>query len=226
MIKKLTFVISLFGYIIASMIGYFAIYPLKIEPRKNLSLNEILFCTPISYKYSYENLTNSQQEEIKNSISTKLPIEQIKNFLGSIDTIAAYVGMKPVLKIDFCDIQGTEGEILTRITDYLKSYAGYYEYGSLNEFVTSINDLPFFKITNFEINIGSAFARTKYCNASILNSKLHLFITVESPISSYKRLVLFTVELFPLQIQRIEQKLLKNLIETGNYFKSMLNCNE
>lgn len=224
MIRGVTFIIAVFGYIIASTLGYFAIYPLKIGPRKSLSLDEMFSCTTTSARYTYEDLTNQKQEEIKNSIGPKLPITQIKNLLANINGTASYVGMQSSIRIDFCDIQGSENEILKKVTDYLKNYGKYYEYGALNEFVARINDLPFAQVSNFEMNINSAFARTTYCNVSIVESKLHLFLTLDPGISSYKRVVLFTVELLPIENPKIERKVLRNLIETGNFFKTRLNC--
>lgn len=225
MLRGITFLIALIGYLLAGTIGYFAFYPLSVTPQKKLDLAEIMSCTKMSNTYGYKDMTDESLLSLKNTIGAKLPIEQMRSFVMNLDKAAEYTGQRTVMNIDYCDVSGTEVENLNKVTTYLRTVSKYYEFGTFNEFVTSINNLPFASISNFEITVNSSFARTNVCNSSIVDSKLYLFLTLDSNRASSKRMVLFTIQLEDLDNTTLIQKATKNIIQTGHYLKAQINCN-
>ena len=225
MLRGVTFLIALIGYLLAGTICYFAFYPLSVTPQKELDLAEIMSCTKMSNIYRYKDMTDESLLSLKNTIGAKLPIEQMRSFVMNLDKVAKYTGQRIVMNIDYCDVSGTEVENLNKVTTYLRTVSKYYEFGTFNEFVAKINDLPFASISNFKITVNSSFARTNVCNSSIVDSKLYFFVTLDSNMASSKRMVLFTIQLEDLDNTTLIQKATKNIIKTGHYFKAQINCN-
>ncbi|BDQ04539.1 MAG: hypothetical protein KatS3mg084_0057 [Candidatus Dojkabacteria bacterium] len=217
--------IAILGYMLGITLVSFAIFPLQKTVQKTLDLKDLHSCIPHILEYSSNDLDSIQ--DLNSQLELNLPLDQIQNLAKNIDTIANYVGMYTKINIEYCDIYTTDqsNDLFTELRNYLKTNSYYYEYGSINDFINSLNqNFPLLKLGMFDLKFNSLFIRTTTCNTPITQSRLYLAIAPDVPENTPKRITLITLKLVNNNDSSTIQQGIRNLIETGHYFKEMFTC--
>lgn len=223
-LRGISLTLSTLGYILAGTLIYFCFYPLEYRIRLDLNLDSILDCDVKDTYYKLKNLDSDRISEIKAEIGNNAPIDLISNFMFWIDSLTQLVGSSPELNLQYCDIQNNSKDILEIISSKLIKQDKYYEIGLFNNFVKQVNEIPFVKVNNIQLNIESIFARTNVCNSAISKMKMYLFTIVNSEFTNIKRVVLFKIGFSMNDTVNTWQKFVHNLVTTGHYFKARYKC--
>jgi len=224
-LRGISFILSILGYILAVSVGYLGFFPVEIATQPDLNLKSLISCNTSTASYGMSDLTQEKVNDLKSKTGPNAPIELIRDFMGSIDSVTQNIGSSPQLNVQYCDVQQLSKEVLTKINAELTNQKKYYEFGQFNDFVKSVNDLPFAKLSNVEVKIDSTFARTNYCNSPITKSKMYLFTVVDSGIQNIRRAMMFQINIVESSNAKQWQKFVRNLATSGQYFKSQVNCN-
>ncbi len=204
----------------------FAIFPLHKTIQKPLDLKDIYSCTPNILEYSTTDL--DAIKDLNSQLGLTLPLDQIESIAKSIDNIAYYAGMHSRINIEYCDVYTNDhsDDLFTSLRNYLNKNSYYYEYGSINDFINFLNQkFPLLKLGMFDLKFNSVFIRTTFCNAAITQSRFYLAIAPDVSGNIPRRITLITLRLVNNNDSTHVQKGVRNLIETGHYFKEMFACN-
>lgn len=224
-LRGLTFILSILGYLLAVTVGYFGFYPIDYPTQPELNLKSLISCNTTSSHFGMGDLTQDKISDLKSKTGPNAPIELIRDFMNSIDSVTQNIGSSPELNVQYCDVQQLSKEVLTKINTELTSKKPYYEFGEFNDFVKSVNDLPFAKLSNIEVKIDSTFARTNYCNSPITKGKLYLFTVVDSNVQNVRKAMMFQINIVESKSSQQWQKFVRNITTSGQYLKAQIKCN-
>jgi len=224
-LRGVSLVLSILGYLLAGTLVYFGFIPLEYPTQPDLNLKALINCNSTSINYNLKDLDSKKISELKTKIGNNAPIDLIRDFMSSIDSVSQNIGSSPELNLQYCDVQQTTKEVLEQVNSELLKQEKYYEFGLFNDFVKSVNELPFAKINNIQLNIESTFARTNVCNSAITKTKMYLFTVVDSGVQNIKKAIMFKISLQLAETANEWQKFTRNLVTTGQYFKAQYQCN-
>lgn len=223
--RSLTLILSILGYIFGGITIYLGFNPIQFPSQEMLNLGTLLNCTAPREKYTVAQLSDSRVNDLKTRLGQNLPVETIRDFTSSLESIVSSIGSTTEVNIESCDYNSSANGSINKINSELQGKKKYYEFGTLEQFVTSFNELPFAKISNIKINVASTFARSNICNKAINTADFYLFTALDIAGLPRSKVVLFTISLRPKEDAKIHEKMISNIIISGHYLKARFACN-
>jgi hypothetical protein len=223
--RALTPLFAILGYILAVVALYLGFFPLHYSAQERVSLTNLLDCSTQNSSYTLKNLTDEEITNIKSDLGPTAPIELIRDFMKSIESVSDSVGTETVLSIESCDTEGKSSDILGKVNKSFEGKSKFYEYGLFSDFVKSVNELPFAKLSNVELKVDSTFARSNVCNTPINREQLYFISVVDTQNEDTKKAIVFNINLQQSADSSLPQDVMGNLIVSGHYLKASLKCN-
>jgi hypothetical protein len=224
--RTISILFSILGYAFAGLILYFGVFPITYNSPEEIRLTEIFECNEVRNTYQFNELVDTDFNQITSEIGSNLPIDLVSDIMSQLETFASIAGATTELTISYCDSNESSNASINTINKYLDSRSRFYDFGTVNSFVNSFNELPYAQLTNAKIDVASTFARSNVCNKAINQSELYLFTSLGSNLnSSNSRVALFTIKLKSDTNNEWYEVFTNNILVSGHYFKANLKCN-
>lgn len=222
--RTITTILAVIGYILAGTLLFLGFSPVTYPNQQKLELSSILDCKPTIKKYKLSELTTDEITNLKSTLGSTSPIEVIRDLASSVESVSTNVGSTTKLNIEYCEYKSPSGETLSKINSELNNKKKYYEFGTVDQFVSSFNQLPFVKLTNIKVDVASTFVRSNVCNKPINKSDFYIF-TVIPNVTGSTQVAMYTLSLESDPSASLIEKFSGNLTTSGHYFKANLTCN-
>lgn len=223
-LRWISMAFAILGFIIFGTIVYFSFSPLKKTLASTPTISTILNCNESKVVENVRKLDDNTIKSLKDQFGTKLPAVVIRDFSNTMDTVVSAFGTQTQITVTYCTTE--DKEALQRIKKYFEENKNYNS-GSIDNLISGLNQIPAINISNFSLSVQSVVARTSYCITPINRMSILLYSFIESPTYSNENLVvLFDIKFIEESEAKAFEKIISNLLITGQYFKSSLRCNE
>ncbi len=219
-LRWLSNIFAVLGFVLAAFLVYSALYPISSVNQKKISLNTIIGCDEQIAVSDVMSFSESELATVQN-LGPSVPVQAVRDFTGSLDNLTQYMGTRPVIDVTYCTFNDKG---ISEIEAYFKEHDKEYSYGSVDEMISKLNELPYLQISQINIQIPAFTARSTYCKSPIHKSEFYLFS--EIPVGTSSTVVMFRISLEPDPEAPLEYKSAGNLVETGQFIKSQIYCNE
>lgn len=227
--RWITTLLATVGYIVAVVLCFFAFFPLQYSPSPKLKLSSILNCEEktigTNSTVNFSSIINTEEaKSLKDALGSNLPSDIIDPLVQNINNISGNLGSKTKLSMSYCDFPRDAKVSIDLLEKYLESKKQNYTYGSADHFVTNINKLPFAQITSLEVKIPTMIAKSSYCLTPVNKSDIYLFSIFN--VMNVKKVIMFNITLVDDEAKMYtKDKVIRNLLETGQYIKAKVYCN-
>lgn len=221
--RWLVSVFAVLGFILGSTLIYLGFFPVMNSPKPKVSLTNTIGCSSRNTSYKSTDIQDDDVNDLKNLLGANAPIEIIRGFGTSINSLTASLGSVTRINIEYCDVSESNDALINKFNSALEKDKKYYDYGAINDFIAKVNTLPYSTISNVDLKIPSRFARSNFCNTPIHKTNLYLLTIVDSGVS--KKAVIFNIDLEDADGNKPEYKFFRNIVTSGQYIKSQIYCN-
>jgi hypothetical protein len=219
-LRWLSNILAVLGFIMAAFLVYSATYPISSVDQKKISLNTIIGCDEKIAVSDAVSLSESELGTVQD-LGPSVPVQAVSDFTDSINNLTRYMGTRPVIDVTYCNLSNQRME---EVQAYFADHNSDYSYGSVDEMVSKLNELPYLQISQINVQIPAFTARSTFCKTPIHKSEFYLFS--EIPLGTGSTMVMFRISLEPDPEAPSEYTAAGNLVETGQFIKSQIYCNE